>query len=223
MTHPLEIPGFHSPDEAGFEEIVTRLKSVTKTNTNLDLSRALGLQRAAVGAAKRRHIVPASWLVEAARRFGASVSWILTGGQADQDNDDFCILPVLEMKLGSDGDLIKGNSNDSQLFKRSWIETKGQPKDLFLLQMTGLSMMPLIHDKDLVLVNSTEIEPKSESDIHIVSFNQSVFVRRISMEPGKIILRAENRKLVPDVSVCLDDAGMIKILGRVIWWAHEVA
>ena len=221
MSQSLEIPGYHFPDEAGFDAILSRLKSVSGADNNRALSLSLGLQRSAVGVAKTRHQIPASWIVEGGIRFGASASWLILGQSADQANEAYCALPIHRMALNDRGELGLNHSADSFLFVRSWIESKGQPADMRLIQMNGRAMEPLIHDKDLILVNTSDLDTSSESDLFLITFNESVYIRRIAMEPGKMIIRAENRKLVPDVSIAIEDKQLIRIMGKVIWWSHE--
>lgn len=217
-----EIPGIHHADSDGFEEILSRLKTVTSTKSDQALSLSLGLQRGAVGAAKRRGLIPANWILEVVRRFNTSIPWLILGDDSDQVSNDFCLLPIIEPRLTPSRQLDTESSVDFFMFKRSWLENKGNLQDLYLLYAAGKAMEPLIQDKDLVLINTRETEAKSESDIFLVTFNDSLYIRRIAMEPGKIVLRAENSKLVPDVSVDLHERKLINILGRVLWWSHEV-
>ena len=221
MSQSLEIPGYHFPDEAGFEKILSRLKEVSGAENNRALSLSLGLQRSAVGVAKTRRQIPASWIVEAVIRFGTSASWLLLGQNADQVNEAYCVLPIHRMALNDNGELEPNHSADSFVFVRSWIESKAPSADMRLLQMNGTAMEPLIHDKDLILVNTNDLDTSSESDLFLVTFNESVYIRRLAMEPGKLIIRAENRKLVPDVSIDINDKEVIRIMGKVIWWSHE--
>lgn len=225
MEQSKGIAGINYPNENGFAQIADRLKVATGTSTDLTLAAALGLKRAAIGAARRRQQVPAAWIVEAVIRFRVSAQAVIFGEHDNSSQGDLFQLPILSpIALAAEGD-GEGESTDSRdfyPFKKTWLECKGQPQQLRLMRVNGNAMEPLIHDKDLVLIDTGENVVRSDSDIFAVSINNVAVIKRIYMEPGKLILGVENKNATPDIIVKMDEANSIKILGRVVWWSHEI-
>lgn len=218
------IAGIHYSDENSFNLIVERLKKTTGTDSDRALAAALGMKPAAVSVARRRHQIPAVWIIEAVIRFNASDHHLIFGHQKNaQVPNDYYELPVLPSALLPGDELKSFEAKEICLFKRSWLERMGRPERLHLLRVKGNAMEPLIQDKDLVLVNTDLNSIQADADIYAVSFDSVVSIKYIIREPGKLILRAENSKLAPDVVIINQDVELIKILGRVVWWSHSVS
>lgn len=62
-----------------FFEFFERLRSATDITTQMDLARALGLNRSAITQAKLRNAVPPKWILALARRYALSPDWIEFG------------------------------------------------------------------------------------------------------------------------------------------------
>lgn len=218
------VAGIHYPDLDSFNQIIERMKTATGTDSDRALSTALGLKAAAVSAARRRQQVPASWIVETVIRFKASDHKLIFGAQnKGQTSSEFCLLPVLSaVDLAQDGKAKSTEEKEFRVYKRDWLESLGQPERFRVLRVRGKSMEPLIHDKDLVLIDTGLVKLQTDSDIFAVFYNNVAVIKRICLEPGKLILSVENKALSPDIAVSDEETGLVKILGRVIWWEHEV-
>jgi phage repressor protein C with HTH and peptisase S24 domain len=47
-------------------------------------------------------------------------------------------------------------------------------------------------------------------------------VKQVDKEPGKLILRSFNPRYQPmEVPMTGDMLGVVRVIGRVIWWCHE--
>lgn len=163
-----------------------------------------------------------AWIVEAALRFKASVNWLVHGREADKINGNICQLPIIEPKLTSDNEIDVSHVQAYLPFNLDWLKNKGSIDDLALLRVTGNWMEPLIGEGDFILVNKAVNQPQPEAGIFVVSFNEAVFIKHLWMEPGKIVLRSENKKAYPDIEIALEKRQTIKIIGQVIWWSHDV-
>ena len=224
MDSPKDVAGIHFSDENSFNTIVERLKKATGTESDRALAAALGMKPAAVSVARRRHQIPVVWIIEAVIRFNVSDHDLIFGHQKNaQLPEDFFELPVQPSALLPGDDLDSFEAKEICLFKRNWLERMGRPERLHLLRVKGNSMEPLIQDKDLVMVNTELNSIQADADIYAVSFDNVISIKYIIREPGKLILRAENSKLAPDVVINNQDVDLIKIIGRVVWWSHRVS
>ena len=216
------IAGVTYPDEAGFIQITDRLKAVTKTVKDRDLSTALGLQPSTVSTAKTRKLVPSNWLVIASTKYLASADWLMYGDSVNKMETNFRAVPISEAHLDENGAFNLVETADELAFKKDWLATKGNLNNLVLLQMKGDSMKPLMLDKDLILINTGLTKPAPEA-IFAIAFNNFIYFKRLYTEPDKLIFSSADRQTYPDITVNIKDFnnGQVKILGRAIWWGHE--
>ena len=102
-----------------------------------------------------------------------------------------------------------------------FLRRKGNPRRMVLMRVSGDSMVPEIFDNDLVLLDQgqTEITP---GRLYAVGFEDAIYIKRIDMLPGKIILRSVNPAYAP-VTLDLrgDCAEQFRVIGRVLWSGRE--
>lgn len=65
--------------ETDFVDIWDRLKIATRAKDDLDIGKALGRSQSSISSAKTKKKIPSSWLVDASRKLGISVNWLLFG------------------------------------------------------------------------------------------------------------------------------------------------
>lgn len=222
MANNRLVAGLTKPDEEGFTRIIERMKIAAKVKSGRALSMALGFNPSAVQVAKQKGLIPMAWIVAASLEFGVSADWLIYGDNQAKIDDRITVLPIQPMSLTADGQLDATNVCGGFPFYRDWLEAKTAIGNLVLLRITGDSMEPLIQNNDLALINRKDNQVV-EAGLFAVAFNNAVFIKRLCMEPGKIIMRSENSKISPDIIVELSDFKLIKILGRLVWWSHDTA
>jgi hypothetical protein len=62
-----------------FEMAMKRIKDVTGCNTQVKLAEFLGVRQSSISDAKRRHTIPASWLLTILTKTNLNPLWILNG------------------------------------------------------------------------------------------------------------------------------------------------
>lgn len=100
-------------------------------------------------------------------------------------------------------------------FSRAWLRqyTHAAPENLHFAQGIGDSMMPTLHDSDLLLIDRSETNIRMAEKIWAVAYGNSGMVKRLrAMADGSVKLMSDN-PLVPD-EVAHD--GELHILGRVV-------
>ncbi|WP_080397646.1 helix-turn-helix transcriptional regulator [Pseudomonas syringae] len=106
-------------------------------------------------------------------------------------------------------------------FKKEWLASKGlQPRNLRVIYAHGESMWPTISDKDVLLVDSSQIEPVDNGVFVIESVTDGTLVKRLLRAPlHEWILRSDNvdKEAYPDRFILQGEANEHQIIGRVIW------
>lgn len=103
-------------------------------------------------------------------------------------------------------------------FKKEWLRIKGvKAENLQVIYANGDSMMPTIHDHDVLLVDSSRIEPADNGVFVVQSITDGTLVKRlIKGALGNWTLRSDNAEY-PDRSYMQAQANEHRIIGRVIW------
>ena len=139
---------------------------------------------------------------------------------------EYTQVPLVRAQASAGGGFALEDYDDEAItyvaFRRNWLALQGNPKNFKLLEVKGDSMEPVISDSDLVLLDfsRTAIRP---GKIFAVAFDGFIYLKRLFAEPGRLILRSEN-KVHADVVVDLEDshqADRVTIIGQAICWFHS--
>ncbi len=86
-----------------------------------------------------------------------------------------------------------------------------------LVRVKGDSMAPLIHDGDILAIDSFQIDPEAlDGKIVVVTSEQGgLCVSRLYRYQNLTVLESESHKAP---SIVLDKESGLRILGRVLWW-----
>lgn len=158
---------------------------------------------------------------------GADINYIVTGisERSPKSNpvdyiDSFTVVPVYDEVLISAGHgsvLCAENKPSSYMaFRNDWIRSRGFfAKDLKVFITRGDSMDPTISDKEPILVNTAEKDPQ-DGHIYVIRSGEMTWVKRIQRQiDGSLLLLSDN-KLYPPMSIKLDEASDVEIIGKVV-------
>jgi phage repressor protein C with HTH and peptisase S24 domain len=231
------VAGLTSEDATSCQEILERLKCASGANSDADLADKLGLKRSSISTAKTRKMIPSSWIVNTANLFKISADSLIFGEKSTHaaplagkqvaeasENQHIISIPLVEAELAAGG----GSFIDSKFIIKhieiniELIKYKGPMKDLVFMSVQGDSMTPTIAHQDLVLINLSQTTPYS-GGVFAVAHDYGIYVKRLITEPGKLILRSDNRYYNDIVIDLRDEATMslVKIIGRAVWWCHD--
>ena len=152
---------------------------------------------------------------------GADICYIVTGKTSKEQKSDFeaefDLVNVYDVKISAGhGSICSGNAEPvSRLaFRKDWLHKQGlHAKDLLIVCATGDSMIPTIHDKEKLLVNSADKE-LTDGFIYVIRNQDNYWVKRIQIQfDGSLLLISDN-KLYPPMQLDLNDASDIEIIGR---------
>jgi phage repressor protein C with HTH and peptisase S24 domain len=231
------VAGLTVEDATACEAILDRLKVVAGVNTDPQLASALGLEYSSISSAKTRNKVPTAWIINAANLFKISADWLIFGEQSKNEKA-LAVTPGAEVSESQrtasiplvDTELSAGAGSfwDSKTVLKhveiniELIKFKGPLKDLVFMSVKGDSMVPTIAHQDLVLINLSQTTPYS-GGVFAVAHDYGIYIKRLVCEPGRLIMRSDNRNY-DDVVVDLHDEaalGLFKIIGRAVWWCHD--
>ncbi|CAI8908544.1 CI repressor protein [Pseudomonas syringae pv. tomato] len=106
-------------------------------------------------------------------------------------------------------------------FKKEWLASKGlQPRNLRVIYADGESMWPTINDQDVLLVDSSQVEPVDNGVFVIESGADGTLVKRLVRAPlQQWILLSDNtdKAAYPDRFYLRSESNEHQIVGRVIW------
>lgn len=212
-----------------FNTFFTRVQKVTPIATQHDLARALGVNRSAITQAKRRNSIPQKWILALSRSFQLSVDWLEFGvGKPEASVDPallestaaFVVPKVLARLCAGDGSFeVEATPIEEHIFKESWLAQKGTPSAMVLMDVVGDSMEPYICHGDTVLVDQSQ-QTLRQDIIYAVGTYDSIMVKRVAKEQGKITLISDNPDYSP-ITIQGDELLSFRVIGRVVWSARD--
>lgn len=149
--------------------------------------------------------------------------------------EDFVRVPLHEVELAAGS----GAQNDLEavgahlLFRRDWMKKQGlAPRDARLARVRGDSMMPMLFDRDVILIDMSKTtlpagakRPNGTHASYLVAIEQDGEARvKWAERPNEstLIIASENSTSYrPEIFVG-EEAHTVRIVGRVVWWGHTV-
>jgi len=151
------------------------------------------------------------------------VAMMEPGTGQSPSSDDYALI----RQYSAQGECGGGILNDhvevsgSLAFKRDWLKRMGaKPEHLFVIYASGSSMEPYIFDGDVVLFDSSDIEPRDRQVYAIRRPDGGVSIKRMAQQlSGNWLIRSDNsdKARYPDEEVSPQSMHDVPIMGRVIW------
>jgi len=178
--------------------------------------------------------VPGGNVLEALVKIGFNANWILTGeGNMRQEeasppqlDPEWTKVPQYNARLSAGpGSFVENGGGEevgSFTFKTSWLLRKCQPKQCGCFRVSGDSMVPVIQDGDVVLVDmgQNDLREVREGKIYAFSEGELIRVKRLIYKgSGELWAISDNKQTSPDSPI---DMATFALIGRVIWVGHEV-
>ncbi|MBM4286457.1 MAG: repressor LexA [Deltaproteobacteria bacterium] len=118
-------------------------------------------------------------------------------------------VPVLGRIAAGQPLLATENVEDTLPVPRTW----AQGEEVFLLRVTGRSMVPLIHPGDLVMVR---VQPRvARGEIAVVLVDDEATLKRVYEEAGGLVLKGDNPEFTP-LRFSPAEAEDVQIVGKVV-------
>lgn len=160
--------------------------------------------------------------------------WLLQGRGAiegeepamDDKADGFVAIPSVEVTASMGGGKILADevqSGEPYHFKHSWIthSLRANPANLRIMHVEGDSMMPTLHDGDVVLVDVGRALP-TPPGIFVLFDGMGLVAKRLehipNSEPPQVRIISDNTLYSPYERT----AEEISIIGRIRWFGREI-
>ena len=214
----------------GFEAFFSRLCSETEIKNQSHLARELDVGRAAVSLAKRKDSVPARWILDLSAKYGLNPLWLEQGkgfprpeavaGTAEEDGL-YMEVPKVRARLSAGGGSFETESQVEGYysFRSDWLNMRGNPANMVLMEVMGNSMEPEIKEGDMVLIDESRTDVLSGS-IYAVGVEDTVMVKRVERLPGTLVLRSDNMDYSP-IHLSGDELHNVRVIGKVLWASRE--
>ncbi|GAB7021579.1 LexA family transcriptional regulator [Salidesulfovibrio brasiliensis] len=206
-----------------FEAFFERVRESTDIRSQSDLARALDVGRAAVSLAKKKDQVPPRWVLTLSVRYDVDSRWLETG-EGDPSGDDGVVfehIPKVRARLSAGGGSFETESQVEGYysFRADWLHSRGNPKNMVLMEVVGNSMEPELKEGDLVLIDQAKSDILA-GGIYAVGVEDTVMVKRVERLPGTLVLHSDNTDYSP-VKLAGDELDNVRVIGRVLWVARE--
>lgn len=211
-----------------FDSFFERLRAETDIASQSDLARELGVGRAAVSLVKKKGTVPPRWILDLSIRFGLDSTWLETGDGASRPeeasalfSEEFKKIPKVAARLSAGGGSFETEADVEGYFafRSEWVERKGNPSDMVLMEVYGNSMEPELREGDTVLLDQSRRDILA-GGIYAVGVEDTVMVKRVEKRPGQVVLHSDNTDYSP-IYLRGDELDNVRVLGRVIWVSRE--
>ncbi|WP_368491869.1 LexA family transcriptional regulator [Desulfovibrio piger] len=218
------------------QSILARLLQAAGVPTEAALSGPLGVSSQAIYDARRRGKIPDAWIRIIAENYSVSADWLFFGrGSMQIDGNkknlheapscdvDLIMVPMVEARLSAGQGSLQtdGCSERSYAFRSDFLYRKGNPDSMVLMRVEGDSMQPEIMNNDVVLIDQSKTEIRL-GRIFAVGFEEAIYLKRIDMLPGKIVLKSANPAYPPvELDIRDQQRDAFRVIGQVLWSGRE--
>jgi len=167
--------------------------------------------------------IPSDKLILCAQH-GFDITYVLLGDKNVEDTSksedlfcgEFALVNVYDVAVSAgDGAVCFGAAEPvSRLaFRKDWLSRHGlYAKDLAIVYAKGDSMEPTIHDKEPLLVNTSDKE-LTDGFIYVVRNQENFWVKRVQRQFNELLLLSDNEKYLP-MKLDLNESTDVEIIGR---------
>ncbi|QLG93552.1 LexA family transcriptional regulator [Pseudomonas yamanorum] len=214
--------GWNSPQSTVSQymtgKVALNLDALVKLSKALDFepyevspTLASGIRRAAPGQSKGES------------RKDAANTPFPAGDDVEAIDDRYAFIPQYDAKaaagLGSENPHVEIRS--TLAFKRDWLKAKGvNPKHMIVIYAEGQSMCPTVDDHDVLLIDTSRVEPADGQVFVLSNTDKGAIVKRLIKSVfGVWIIRSDNedKDEYPDRTLSRNEINEHRIIGRVIW------
>ena len=219
-------------EDTTYLEVFDRLKKAAGVTSDQELAVSLGLSKQSIADAKSRKTVPPAWIPKAAKLFHVSTDWLFFGTSEGKKpapistlgcDVNLIMIPMVEARLSAGQGSLQtdGNSERSYAFRSDFLYRKGNPASMVLMRVEGDSMQPEIMNNDVVLIDQSKTEIRL-GRIFAVGFEEAIYLKRIDMLPGKIVLKSANPAYPPvELDIRDQQRDAFRVIGQVLWSGRE--
>lgn len=166
-------------------------------------------------------IPSADLLKQIAKVLNVSIEWLSPATTTQESARGFVHIPLFSGAISAG----KGNLIDNQVeafiaFRKDWIRTRGNPKNMSLIKAKGQSMEPTIQDGDIILIDHSRQRIDSADGIWAIVVDDHILIKRI-----ELLLSAQKVKVISDnlkFETKEMNASEVIVNGKAIWISRDL-
>ena len=210
-----------------FESFLKRVFEATGMTSQTELASALNINRSAITQARKKNSIPDKWILKLYKTFGLSPDWVESGSgptflkQSTPDDAMFQNIPKVRARLSAGGGSFEVGSEIEgyYAFRKDWLTTKGNLKNMVLMDIFGNSMEPELKDGDTILIDEYQKDILAGA-VYAVGVDDTIMVKRLEKHPNKLVLLSDNKDYSP-IYLQSSEIDSVRIIGKVIWICRE--
>ena len=235
--------------EPSYKDISERIKKVRIEFLNVSrdvVSRDVDVGRTTVQQYENANREPSiTFLRRFAKYSGYRLEWLIEGIEPQRETDpvqasdvacscvdvlgnpvdlsEFVFVPRYDVRAAAG----HGAWNDDEkpqftmAFRRYWIENflRVSPKDLSVISVKGDSMEGVLNDRDSILVNHADNDPKE--GVYVLRIDGHLVVKRIQRLPGEVLKVSSTNPAYEPFTVDMKNPPQdFNVIGKVVWFGR---
>lgn len=220
--------------------IAERIRKIRQEKgfTIIELGQEIGVSDRTISNYERGERRPSvDYLTLLYEHLDANAEWLLSGnGDMLKDKssnmpvkisaDDFWFIPKLNINAAAGAGSIVDveNVEDYIAFQKAWFNNHifAPKSSLAVLTANGDSMEPTIKNGDMLLVDTSQNQAKSDN-IYIIRVDHSLVVKRVQCLPGnKLQVISDNKTYDSYIIDLADESQQASIIGKVVWYGRAI-
>ena len=215
------------------ERIINRLEVLSLSQSAL--ARRVGVSQQTIGKLIHGAARGSSHIAKIARELQTTPAYLL--GETDDPSEGALPIPTPEL-IAEQLDLVSVSQVDLQYgmggtftdlpveqevlhFPRVWLEsiTRTPPASLTFARGRGDSMVPTLHDGDMILIDHSQRTVREQDAIWAITVGDVGMIRRVRVKTtGSVTILSDNPSVPPDEA----DVEEINVVGRVVFIGRKV-
>lgn len=150
----------------------------------------------------------------------------------DPDHDpDYALVPTYPVaaSAGPGASAVDAAPDGALAFRKDWLTRRGiSLANAALLRARGDSMMPVIWDGDLLMIDRARTNPAASTSrtygkpVYVVEHDGQLLVKVLRrIDDTRLHLVSENADAYPAIELRGEEINALRIIGRVVWWGHS--
>ena len=214
-------------------DVVDRLKTLFLCSSDRELSNLIGRPPTTVSAWRKKNTIPLDLVMDVSSKKQVSLDWLLTGNGSmyrDDDasaavNDDLVSIDHYPIEASAGFGCYPDDhvlADNKRWFSQKWLSNKGlYSKDLSLIRVHGDSMVPMLQDKDLIMLDTSKTIPTAAMPF-VVRVGDVLYVKLLALLSQKTLRLMSANKFYESIEIDLSDpASGFAVIGAVVWHAHS--
>lgn len=238
MIEPLKMSGLEQRVDEMCRQIGDRASAARVAGVSEDM-----LRRYIRGESKPSFEVIAKLAIAA----GVDMNWVVSGQQTTSstsvthtpriivdtlghpvDLEEFVFIPRYDIDASAGHGAWPDNESPcfTMAFRRYWVENhlRVDPAKLSVITVKGDSMEGVLNNRDVILINHADVKPVGA--IYVLRLDGDLIVKRVQPLPNnKLELKSANEAYTSYIidQSDLKDSSEFAIIGRVVWFARQIA